>query len=871
MNVLNKVTWNTLKKNKTRTIVTIIGVILSAAMITAVTTFVSSMQDFMIRASIESEGNWYIRFSNMPAGSLTLLEQEKKIEATALRHGVGYAEPGTIENKDKPYLYLEEFTAGSFDMLAVRIAEGRLPKNSNELLIPEHLLSTGGAAYRVGDTITLDIGNRVNEEGESISQNISLAYTEGKEQLINTASRTFTIVGICKRPKFESFAAPGYTIMTVIDASALAPNDRLAAYIRTTSARDGVSVGQALYKSMNDNTVEFKSGDILDYMGYGDNNSLNSVLYSMAAILLTLIAVGSISLIYNAFAISVSERSKLFGMLSGIGASARQIRNSVFYEAAVIGAVGLPLGILSGVTGIGVTLKLLSGVIRDSFGTSSSGAEVEFCLAVYPLAIVAAVIVGFVTILISAYIPARRAAKSSAIDAMRQTQDIRLKARAVRTPRFIRKLFGMEGDLALKNFRRNRRRYRATVFSLFISVVLFISASAFTENMKVGTEAVYTDQNYDMMISLEQQTTDEDLTILADTVSHLDSCKQLSSIRAVYGWSPVDKACVPPEVYAAEDSYTPLLDDGRVQIRYLAYALGRTEFERYVSSLGLNLDEYSDPQHPKGIVIDWKRLYTAGKYTVSELFIAKPTSFALNEFSSDDGSEPAMERMTEAGHYADTAPLGLQKYNTADGLFTIIYADSVFDNLFSGFSKDSRQPPLICTTSNDADALETEAQKLMRGLGISGSILNIQARLQQSRNLIMVVDVFSFGFITLISLITVANVFNTISTNINLRRREFAMLKSIGMTPSGFSRMINFECIFYGLKALLFGLPVSLLVCWLINKSMGEGVDMSLLIPWTSVIIAVVAVFAIVFITMMYAMSKVRKENIVDALKNENL
>ncbi len=871
MNVLNKVTWNTLKKNKTRTIVTIIGVILSAAMITAVTTFVSSMQDFMIRASIESEGNWYIRFANMPAGSLTLLEQEKKIEATALRHGVGYAEPGTIENKDKPYLYLEEFTADSFDMLAVRLAEGRLPENSNELLLPEHLLSTGGAAYRVGDTVTLEIGDRINEEGESIGQNISYAYTEGKEQLINTASRTFTIVGICMRPKFESYAAPGYTVITVMDTSALAPDDRLAAYIRTSSARDGVPVGQALYKSMNDNAVEYKSGDILDYMGYGDNNSLNSVLYSMAAILLTLIAVGSISLIYNAFAISVSERSKLFGMLSGVGASARQIRNSVFYEAAIIGAVGLPLGILSGVTGIGVTLKLLSGVINDSFGTNSSGAEVEFRLAVYPLAIVAAIIVGFVTILISAYIPARRAAKSSAIDAMRQTQDIRLKARAVRTPRFIRKIFGMEGDLALKNFRRNRRRYRATVFSLFISVVLFISASAFTENMKVGTEAVYTDQNYDVMISMGQQTTDEDLSILADAVSRLDSCKQLSSVRAFYGWTPVDKTSVPPEVYAAEDSYTPLLDDGRVKIRYIAYALGRMEFERYASSLGLNLDEYSDPQHPKGIVIDWKRLYTDGKYTVSELFTTKPSSFALNEFSADDGAEPAIERMTEAGHYADTAPLGLQKYIQADGLFTIIYADSVFDSLFSGFSKESRQSSFISATSDNADTLETEAQRLMRGLGLSGSILNIQARLQQSRSLIMVVDVFSYGFITLISLITVANVFNTISTNINLRRREFAMLKSIGMTPSGFNRMINFECIFYGLKALLFGLPVSLLVCWLINKSMGEGVDMNLLIPWTSVIIAVVAVFAIVFITMMYAMSKVRKENIVDALKNENL
>ena len=143
--------------------------------------------------------------------------------------------------------------------------------------------------------------------------------------------------------------------------------------------------------------------------------------------------------------------------------------------------------------------------------------------------------------------------------------------------------------------------------------------------------------------------------------------------------------------------------------------------------------------------------------------------------------------------------------------------------------------------------------------------------MQMNRNLLLIVDVFSYGFIVLISLISVANVFNTISTNVSLRRREFAMLKSVGMTPGGFNRMINFECLFYGLKALLFGLPVSAGVCWLISKAVGQGVALGFQIPWNAFIIAVAAVFLVVFVTMMYAMSKVRRENIVDALKNENL
>ena len=178
---------------------------------------------------------------------------------------------------------------------------------------------------------------------------------------------------------------------------------------------------------------------------------------------------------------------------------------------------------------------------------------------------------------------------------------------------------------------------------------------------------------------------------------------------------------------------------------------------------------------------------------------------------------------------------------------------------------------ISCDTAAAA-ALEKKIDQTIQGLGYAGvSTYNTQETIQLSRNLVLVVNVFSYGFIVLITLITVANVFNTISTNVNLRRREFAMLKSVGMTDGGFNRMINFECLFYGLKALLYGLPLSLLVTWLIHRSMNLGIGIGFRIPWMQVLFCVIGVFLIVFITMMYAMSKVRKENIVDALKNENL
>ena len=148
-------------------------------------------------------------------------------------------------------------------------------------------------------------------------------------------------------------------------------------------------------------------------------------------------------------------------------------------------------------------------------------------------------------------------------------------------------------------------------------------------------------------------------------------------------------------------------------------------------------------------------------------------------------------------------------------------------------------------------------------------ITNLVANLDTERNLILLVKIFSTGFIVLISLISAANVFNTISTNINLRRREFAMLKSIGMTRKGFNKMMNYECLLYGLKGLLYGIPAATGITYLIYRSMLNGIHINFFVPIDSVIIAVGSVFLVVFATMLYSMSKVKKENTIDALKTE--
>jgi putative ABC transport system permease protein len=124
----------------------------------------------------------------------------------------------------------------------------------------------------------------------------------------------------------------------------------------------------------------------------------------------------------------------------------------------------------------------------------------------------------------------------------------------------------------------------------------------------------------------------------------------------------------------------------------------------------------------------------------------------------------------------------------------------------------------------------------------------------------------------MISLIAIANVFNTISTNIRLRRRELAMLRSIGMSERAFNKMMVFECIFYGMRALLLGLPIAGIISWLIYKGfvMAERTEnFKFVFPFSSMAISAFSVLFIVFITMLYAIRRIKKENIIDALRND--
>ena len=903
MNVFNKVTLQSLKKNKTRTLVTIIGIILSAAMICAVTTFTSSFLNYGLETSIYSDGNWHGRQINTSFETYKSIESSDDVEAAVYLQELGYALADGCENEFKPYIYLLGAGKDVDSTLQIHIISGEYPSSAAEILLPEHLYTNGGVKYSIGDTVTLELGQRMFDGLPMTQSNPCYIYENGKEvfngeTLEIRETRTYTVSGFYERMSvdIEQISAPGYTAITLADSESSADYS-YDVYFRMQNPKKVYSFMKEMNLSGDQNT------DVLMYLGTSSYSTFKTMLYSLAAIVIGLIMFGSVSLIYNAFSISVSERTKQFGLLASVGATKKQLRRMVLFEAFAVSIVGIPLGVLAGIGGIGVTLMLIGDKFR------AMGFPIDMKLSVSAVSVIIASLVALITVLISAWIPSKRATKVSAVEAIRQNQDVNADGKDVKTSKLTYKLFGLPGVLANKYYKRSRKKYRATVLSLFMSIVLFVSASAFTDYLVESVNGGFSSVGYDLYFSCNRDYFDRitpnemlDKVISAASVTNA-ACTQNENL-----YTEIDRKFLTDDVKESFDEL-PDREEGEEptneSINTYVVFVDDTSFRTLLKDNGLSEQKFMDAENPLAVAVDGityfngmaERFETVKylksdncEFTVKRLGeiegylcygeIEDENGNRIVRYVKNDGSDyedgEYLDVPMDSACHEETLRTGKVIYdwpyylNTKDGV-NLLYPMSLAGSVLADYERDDNR--YYFTVISD-DHVESYAaiETLLADNGFNAkNLMDIVEYEEANRNTVLIIQVFSYGFIVLISLIAAANVFNTISTNISLRRREFAMLKSVGMTAKGFNRMMNYECLLYGSKALLLGLPVSCGITYLIYLSIIAGYETSFHLPWRAIGIATLSVFFVVFATMMYSMSKIKKDNPIDALKNENL
>ena len=856
MDILKKFTKKNLKLNKKRTIVTIIGIMLSTALICAVAGMVSSTQKTLANAMRADHGNYHMRFENVPAEELKFIEENVNVESYFLTKNVGYAKLDGSINSGKPYLFLMEFDRNALQNSSFKIVEGRLPENENEVVISQHIIDNGGVELKVGDTLSLDVGTRrLVDDGSVLSQsNPYLGEEESQEEnlqeeITDTINKTYTIVGIIERPSYEleDYQAPGYTIITysdninntdVANISVLFNNvgdyeETTEQIVNTVKEDTGVDISTVA----NVNVIRFDGGL--------SENTMN-VLYGIAGVIIVIIVVSSVFVIRNSFAISVAEKTKQYGMLASVGATKKQIRKTVLLEGTYIGAIAIPLGILCGIIAIVVLLWIVNYLIGDMMD------GVVFIYNVPLLPILLSIVISAITIYLSCIIPAIRASRISPIEAIRGNEDIKIKAKKIKTSKLTKKIFGIGGVIASKNLKRNKKKYRTTVISLVVSIAIFISLSSFLDYGKRAVGLYYTDMKYNV-------------DVYNGDIELYNEIAQLNNIDD-YSYSFTTSAIIDIEKYGSEYGkkiseinrayYEEAERETEYQDTIAVIMFSNDYFKKFIKELGLNENDY------KNIAI-----LEDDEFEYNE----DGTSVLRNYYNIKEGETITInlngeERQVTIAKRSDQRPMGFEGSYATDG-WIFVSEDFMED-------KDNE---IISTgmyiNSSDASQLERDINNIIADNDSYKNvhITNLAEFADQERRILLLVSIFLYGFITVITLIGVTNIFNTITTNMILRSKEFANLKSIGMTTKEFNKMIRLESLLYGLKSLLIGIPIGLLGSFCIYQAFKNSVDFGYMIPWVSILISIIFVFIIVGATMKYSLSKINKQNIIETIRQDNI
>ena len=944
MRILRKLTLKSLKMNRLRTVMTIIGIVLSIALITVITGMATSAWQSVIQSQVRMQGDYDIRLDgSFDEKDVSEIMANRHVRDVYALQTVGLAKNEMANHVSYAFIRLVYTEEKSLAACATRIAEGRFPKTDSELLIPPQLANSKEKSYHVGDTVTLSIGKRFYKEGvisnEAQEVEPGMSYWDNQEEFRVEQQKTYTIVGILEESggfmgNFYDSSIDAYTGGSLRSVGTLyirLTDDAEKNYLDVLSQLTGVQttdVQDVLNSNVSDTQLQSITMDmtshnphiqsfgvnrqLLSVKGYyvseGQNDLLNLVL--IVGFVLLVVMAASVFIIRNSFAISVTEKTKLYGMLSSVGATPRQIRANVFFEAVVLGLFGIPIGILLGVGVTGILLALCNALLKDIL----SGMQLIFWVPWYTYML--AVGLGVVTILLAAYNSAHAASRISPMEAIRSSKEIKIgkrqKKQNYKTPKLIKKIFGIGGSIAWKNMKRSRRQYRTTVLSIIISVAVYLTAASFVNyNIhELQSQHFYRISEFNMQVSLDNMTYDEaDETRKAIPMQELK--RQLAQIASMDGVKKSRVICLQYPGYgfklnekelSAEWQNDPSLlydfkaEEGGHEFPFNFCAVDDNTFAELCRMNGKTVEECRN----KGFITNRIKVYTydgeqhnKGKeISVFDQPIGTKLDGTCENFYyqevegqfEEDGSPVYQEMKTTdqlsieiAGLYPSDYVLSFNDYS--EGVNRIMVSLDWFEKNIQSKLKEDGQACEITMLIDAKDPTDlTEDLNSMKNegkLSIISGVTNYAQIINNYRSLILLIQVFVYGFILVIILIGVTNIFNTITTNMKLRQKEFAMLRSIGTTKREFNRMIHLECLLYTMKSLLFGIPIGLLsgfgIYWLMNLGRAPESRAAYLFPWMEILLCVFVVLFLLIIIMRFSIAKVSKQNIIETIRNDNI
>lgn len=885
MSITKKLALRHLKQNKTRSVLTVLGITISVVMLTVIFTCATSFAHYYGERAINTNGNWHFFVKTdyesakkylLSDSSLKDIGFEKDLSSEEQSYKIysdkaNYLRTGTIYQGDAQYV--KDTVTCKYD--------GALPKSDNEIMVEQSLIKNNGLELKIGDEIKIAVGSRL--KGDFVILPVMGDYQFG-ERFEKEKDETFKVVGILhnNEPTERGAIIRGMSDLKSKNLVAYGKIKKITpfSYIKINGIYDKFG----FTKKKRAFNVGENTGFLNSRLAFSiDKNDLPQVLKltAIGIVVFAVIFVSSFAMIYNSFALSVGEQIKYLGMLSSVGATRKQKKKTLYFEGAILGGIGIILGIVLGLLTTFISQSAMNAKIMTIMEGYNDNIKYSTHISLWVLCLI--VILAALTVFVSIISPVQKAARITAIDAIRKTDEIKRKGK-IRTPFIITKLFGFEGDIAFKNLRRNGRKSRTIIACICICAVLFLSCNYFCEIFKEASNL-----DYELPYQLTFQYSAESKAQLEKARNYLKTNKRVKRFYSIWeAWYSILRGDINPydnsRLYDMSFQNESIFVDkykfiATQDITYTAHLLDDEDFNALCKKNGIDYKKYYSPDKDGSI----KTIVINGIDRNDEpIFNNNLLGKTIGCYDIDSEKTERENKLDENGNqvyfYYKTGCTSIYKFCdfikydkdnpicNLDSSGVAFYAPKC---VYDKYSDDDSFYFDYGIETDEPYKVEKELKDYLSENEAEGDVYNNYNWMMKEKSIISAVQFLSYAFILLITLITVFNIINTMTAQIAGRKKELAMLKSVGMTPKEFKKTLIFESMFYGLFGLLFGVPLSLVI----NRVVGYIISKDNPIPFSVNIwlylIACVAVFVIIGLTMIYSLKLIKNNSIIDSLKDD--
>lgn len=847
MSITKKLALRHLKQNKTRSVLTVLGITISVVMLTVIFTCATSFAHYYGERAINTNGNWHFFVKTdyesakkylLSDSSLKDIGFEKDLSTEEQSYKIysdkaNYLRTGTIYQGDAQYI--KDTVTCKYD--------GALPKSDNEIMVEQSLIKNNGIELKIGDEIKIAVGSRL--KGDFVILPIKGDYQFG-ERFEKEKDETFKVVGILhnNEPTERGAIIRGMSDLKSKNLVAYGKIKKVTpfSYIKINGIYDKFG----FTKKKRAFNVGENTGFLNSRLAFSiDKNDLPQVLKltAIGIVVFAVIFVSSFAMIYNSFALSVGEQIKYLGMLSSVGATRKQKKKTLYFEGAILGGIGIILGIALGLLTTFISQSVMNAKIVSIMEGYNDNIKYSTHISLWVLCLI--VILAALTVFVSIISPVQKAARITAIDAIRKTDEIKRKGK-IRTPFIITKLFGFEGDIAFKNLRRNGRKSRTIIACICICAVLFLSCNYFCETFKEASNL-----DYEIPYQIMYQYSAESKAQLEKARNYLKTNKRVKRFYSIWeAWYSILRGDINPydnsRLYDMSFQNESIFVDkykfiATQDITYTAHLLDDEDFNALCKKNGIDYKKYYSPDKDGSI----KTIVINGIDRNDEpIFNNNLLGKTIGCYDIDSEKTERENKLDENGNqvyfYYKTGCTSIYKFCdfikydkdnpicNLDSSGVAFYAPKC---VYDKYSDDDSFYFDYGIETDEPYKVEKELKDYLSETEAEGDVYNNYNWMMKEKSIISAVQFLSYAFILLITLITVFNIINTMTAQIAGRKKELAMLKSVGMTPKEFKKTLIFESMFYGLFGLLFGVPLSLVI----NRVVGYIISRIILFRFLSI------------------------------------